>query len=606
MPTRTVHVAESLIGGRRVPAGWGVALLVVALVTLVRLAFVAVSPVGLAADEAQYWDWSRTPALSYYSKGPGIAWLIALGTSILGDTELGVRLFAPLSGAATALLVGASARLAYPRTRHVAAYGAVAAALCLPIFHGLGLIMTIDPPYLTSWAAAVLIALVVSRELSEGRAAGGVGAWGPEESARRAPRARLLLLGAALGLALGVGFLFKYTSVVLLASLAIYAWFDRRRLVDRAGLAVASAGCVGAFVAATSPVVLWNAANDWPTVRHLLGHLGLPGGDTLSEGGRAVANDGLLETLTAAPMNAGLYVAGQLALAGPFLVLASLASLSALWRVRTDRDVAASSNRWESRPLGARPDLLLLCAGWTIFLMYLGVAFFTEPEGNWPVAGYLALIVIAARELAVGLPERAERLRAWKAGGRRERAGIVSRKPESPVQLLWHWSLAYGLLAFVGALVIVPADRLPIVGDLIPLHRLNRGMHLAAAVEPVRDELREQAGAEPLIIAERYTTAAWLSFYLPGQPRVSSGASYRGDRQSAYDYFFDRRLDNAALVGRPAVVVGGRVESWDALRFDGLRRVLDAPKPVYVARRFLGPASAHSEPRDGGPRPASQ
>ena len=37
--------------------------------------------------------------------------------------------------------------------------------------------------------------------------------------------------------------------------------------------------CASGFAAATAPVLVWNAQNGWPTVRHLLGHLGLPGGD---------------------------------------------------------------------------------------------------------------------------------------------------------------------------------------------------------------------------------------------------------------------------------------------------------------------------------------
>lgn len=47
--------------------------------------------IGLGPDEAQYWTWSRDLSLGYYSKPPGIAWQIFLGTSLFGDTELGVR-----------------------------------------------------------------------------------------------------------------------------------------------------------------------------------------------------------------------------------------------------------------------------------------------------------------------------------------------------------------------------------------------------------------------------------------------------------------------------------------------------------------------------------
>lgn len=53
------------------------------------------SNIGLGPDEAQYWTWSRELAWGYYSKPPGIAWEIWLGTQLFGNTELGVR-FLPL------------------------------------------------------------------------------------------------------------------------------------------------------------------------------------------------------------------------------------------------------------------------------------------------------------------------------------------------------------------------------------------------------------------------------------------------------------------------------------------------------------------------------
>lgn len=49
------------------------------------------SGIGLGPDEAQYWTWSKQLDWGYYSKPPGIAWIIWLGTQIFGDTELGVR-----------------------------------------------------------------------------------------------------------------------------------------------------------------------------------------------------------------------------------------------------------------------------------------------------------------------------------------------------------------------------------------------------------------------------------------------------------------------------------------------------------------------------------
>jgi len=47
------------------------------LVSILRLLYVIHTPFDLSPDEAHYWEWSRRPGLSYYSKGPLVAWIIA-------------------------------------------------------------------------------------------------------------------------------------------------------------------------------------------------------------------------------------------------------------------------------------------------------------------------------------------------------------------------------------------------------------------------------------------------------------------------------------------------------------------------------------------------
>src|SRR5438132_3375091 len=63
-------------------------------------------PLDLAPDEAHYWDWSRNPDWSYYSKGPLVAYLIRascavagpLSCQLTGSEMLAVRLPAVLCG----------------------------------------------------------------------------------------------------------------------------------------------------------------------------------------------------------------------------------------------------------------------------------------------------------------------------------------------------------------------------------------------------------------------------------------------------------------------------------------------------------------------------
>ncbi|MDH7499215.1 MAG: hypothetical protein QHH30_02355, partial [candidate division NC10 bacterium] len=56
--------------------------LLLSLLTLIRLLYIQWGPLDLAPDEAHYWEWSRHLDISYYSKGPMVAFLIFLLTSL--------------------------------------------------------------------------------------------------------------------------------------------------------------------------------------------------------------------------------------------------------------------------------------------------------------------------------------------------------------------------------------------------------------------------------------------------------------------------------------------------------------------------------------------
>ena len=62
-------------------------------------------PYSLIEDEAHYWEWSRRLGLSYYSKGPGIAWAIAACTRVFGTHEWSVRLPAVVASALAMIAV---------------------------------------------------------------------------------------------------------------------------------------------------------------------------------------------------------------------------------------------------------------------------------------------------------------------------------------------------------------------------------------------------------------------------------------------------------------------------------------------------------------------
>ena len=63
----------------------------------------AISPLELGVDEAQYWLWSTEFDFGYYTKPPLTSWIIGLSHAVFGHHEWAVRLPAAWLHLATAL-----------------------------------------------------------------------------------------------------------------------------------------------------------------------------------------------------------------------------------------------------------------------------------------------------------------------------------------------------------------------------------------------------------------------------------------------------------------------------------------------------------------------
>lgn len=545
-------------------------------VTLTRILYLALlCPYELAADEAQYWDWSRRLDWSYYSKGPGIAWLIAGARAVLGEAEWAIRTPAALSGAVTMLAVALLARSMAPSSPRAAWYGALA-VLAVPAYHATSTFMTIDGPYIACWALACLLGWKLLERDDAGSRPGAP-----------ASRVRLVALCAALGLALGVGFLLKYTIALLVPGLIVAAMLRREARARRMGALMISL-IVAAAVSA--PVFIWNARHDWPTLAHLLGHVNAAGGDTRSSG----ASYDPRWTLD--------FLGTQAGIIGPVLLAMVVAWLMAR---RATGEQAAHDRRAATFALATFAP---------IAIFYLAVSFTSDAEANWPIAGYigpLALVgVIASREL----PRIASARRAWRATPDRPRAGIIRRAPESVFQIAWDWSIAYGVCAAIGVASLALLDRVPMFERAIPLHRISGHRDWAAKVQQVIDAAAPlgssgAAGAPPpIVIADQYTRAALLAYYLPSRPSVCSATSFLGGRRSSYDFFPDTNLRDPALLGRAAVLVGSTPERWNAaMTFDRVEPRLSPPEvrwPVYLGVNFAGPRHVGPAPSTASPQPA--
>jgi 4-amino-4-deoxy-L-arabinose transferase-like glycosyltransferase len=492
------------------PVGWAPTLWLIGSVMLARLVYVALAcPYALVEDEAHYWEWSRHLDWSYYSKGPGIAWLIAASIRVFGDSEAAVRAAAPVLGAVTAIAIAGLARDVTGSGR--AAFLAAACFMLAPFFQISSILMTIDTPYLAAWALAC---------------------W----SGWRAIALRRSSAWPALGAAIGVGLLFKYTMLSLVPGLLLFAWLDRKGRpapVPRVG---GRGGGVGIVIAlaivavALAPILYWNARNGWPSVQHLLGHLGVDAGDVpVKARGRWRYDPGwALE-----------FVAIQLVILGPVLYLGVLG----LFRGLRSAD-----------PAQRRGFLFLLCGGLPILAFYLALTAVTRAEGNWAIAAFVTLLPAAGWALA---SEVAGARWLW-------RVSVIVGITVGVLMLRLDWVAASAPASWLDRAL----QRAGLKGDrpLIPIGRLTAAPALAADAARLGAELRVRTGLEPFYVAEHYGRASLLAFYLPGRPVVYCSSSMLDEgRRTQYDFWAGTDLgDFSVLGGRPAVCLGKSRERWEA------------------------------------------
>lgn len=220
-------------------SGVRTALALVAAVTVVRIVVLAITPLELHPDEAQYWWCSQFPAWGYFSKPPLTAWIIHVTTFLFGDREWAVRVASPALHGLTALLIYAIGRRAYDSRTGL--FGLLA-CLTAPGVSYSAWLMSTDVALLLFWALTLYTFLRALRE--------------------HGVRWTILC-----GVALGIGLLAKYAMLyfVLGAGIASFAVGGERRwvIVRRLALILPVAALV------IAPNLWWNAIHHYPTIVHL-------------------------------------------------------------------------------------------------------------------------------------------------------------------------------------------------------------------------------------------------------------------------------------------------------------------------------------------------
>ncbi|MDW7972985.1 MAG: glycosyltransferase family 39 protein [Thermodesulfovibrio sp.] len=127
------------------------------IITLFRIYFILHGPVNISPDEAHYWEWSRRLDLSYYSKGPMIAYLIAFSTWIFGDNPFGVRILATVCSFLSSLFIYKVGEKLFNEK-----VGYISGILfqLIPLFSIFGIIFTIDSPFILFWIISMYLFLI--------------------------------------------------------------------------------------------------------------------------------------------------------------------------------------------------------------------------------------------------------------------------------------------------------------------------------------------------------------------------------------------------------------------------------------------------------------
>ncbi|MDR3639919.1 MAG: glycosyltransferase family 39 protein [Humidesulfovibrio sp.] len=340
------------------PGLW--AFLLIAASTALRFWFVGTHQLGLVQDEAQYWDWTRHMQLTYYSKGPLIAWIIWAGTQVFGNTELGVRLGAIVGMVLFPALVWLLVAKLWKRP--VLAVLSIFVLSVAPLFEALGILMTTDNPFVVCWALAMIALYAATTPDEEGRDRG-------------------LWPFVLLALAYGVGILAKYTMLGLAGLAVLHGYLLQRRgaLPARYWLRLALAltlGILGGFL----PTLIWNMQNNFVGYKHVMYLIGLSG-----KGAQTVFR------ISRVPE----YVGGQLGFALPWwfclAVIAGWRIAKQVWRSATDNN----------NPLALTlPQASLLAVFfWPVTLFFLSWSFHTKVLANWNTVSFVAGSLLCAVEI---------------------------------------------------------------------------------------------------------------------------------------------------------------------------------------------------------------
>ncbi|NPA13402.1 MAG: glycosyltransferase family 39 protein [Aquificae bacterium] len=286
----------------------------------------------LSTEEAQYWLWSKYLDLSYYSKPPLVAYMNFVSTSILGDTEIGVRINAIILGFGIGLLVYLLVRDIF-KDENLALFSSIF-VVAVPSYQIGSYLFLTDAPLGFFWLLTVYLFYKAVKEDKP-------------------------FFWITAGVSAGLGFLSKFTMVLFLPPAILFLILFHRNVFKNRWF------YISILVASlfTIPVVVWNIQHDFLTFKHIF---------SLGQGKKEVS---LVKSLS----YIGEYIASQIGLNSPFLF-----PFFAYAVYRGFRE-------WRNEKV-----FYLWVFPVFVFLLFMFMARKKHIEANWPAFGYATLYALGA------------------------------------------------------------------------------------------------------------------------------------------------------------------------------------------------------------------
>ncbi|GMT42316.1 MAG: hypothetical protein IEMM0002_0727 [bacterium] len=315
-------------------------------ITLLRL-FTAGS-FELSLDEGYYWLWSKHLAAGYYDHPPMVAYVVAL-TTLFSDAEFFIRL-GPVAGALVSSLILYRLAVCLFDDERAGFYAVLIANITLVFTVG-ALIATPDAPLIPLYIAGMLLFLWAARS----------------EPGKRKSYAVWIAAGAAAGGALlskyTAAFFFPCAFLYLLVSPNCRLWLKRPEPYI---------GAVVSFLVFL-PVIVWNARHDWVSLAFQASH-----------GLSSVKGNPFELFAEFAGFQIVLYSIGIFF----FLFAAGISLAGKLF-------IPSPSPSSGLDPRAGEAALFLFSFSFPILLFFVLNSFRTRIEGNWPILGFIPLMVQA-------------------------------------------------------------------------------------------------------------------------------------------------------------------------------------------------------------------